>query len=43
MISRYLHIPFPEQLDDDTWCEKFRQVEWLLEAGHLLVKKKDSK
>jgi hypothetical protein len=34
-------IPFPEQLDDDTWLEKYRQYQWLLEAGHLPIKKRE--
>jgi len=33
-----MNIPFPEKLDDDTWCEKYRQFQWLAEAGHLPVK-----
>lgn len=42
MLSRYMHIPFPEKLSDDDWIEKVRQLEWLMEAGHLPVKiKKD--
>jgi len=38
LLSFYMNIPFPEQLDDDTWCEKYRQFQWLAEAGHLPVK-----
>jgi len=42
MISYFLNIPFPENLDDDTWMEKFRQVEWLSEMGILGIKKKNA-
>lgn len=38
MMSRYMSIPFPEQLDDDTWMMKYRQLQWLLDNGHLPVK-----
>lgn len=38
LISFYLHIPFPEELDDDAWMEKYRQVEYLAEVGLLGVK-----
>jgi hypothetical protein len=38
MISFFLHIPFPERLDDDTWMEKVRQIQWLSEKGLLGVK-----
>jgi hypothetical protein len=33
-----MSIPFPEQLDDDTWMRKKRQLEWLLDNNHLPVK-----
>jgi hypothetical protein len=33
-----LHIPFPEELDDEKWMEKYRQVEWLADKGLLGVK-----
>ena len=38
LISHFLHVPFPEQLDDDTWIEKARQVKWLESKGILPVK-----
>jgi len=37
----YLHIPFPEDLPDDVWFEKWRQVEWLAEKGLLGLKSSD--
>lgn len=39
LMSYFLHIPFPEQLDDDTWHEKWQQIVWLSESGVLGVKK----
>ena len=41
LISFYFHIPFPEDLPDDVWLEKWRQIEWLGEAGVLGVKKSE--
>ncbi|MGP1514459.1 MAG: hypothetical protein ACTTJH_00680 [Bacteroidales bacterium] len=38
MITLYFHIPFPEDLDDERWMEKFRQLEWLAEKGLLGMK-----
>ena len=26
-------IPFPEELDDDTWMMKYRQLQWLADKG----------
>lgn len=40
MITHYLHIPFPEDLDDEVWMEKWMQVLWLFEKGMLNVKPK---
>jgi hypothetical protein len=40
LISFYLGIPFPEELDDDTWSIKLAQIAWLGETGHLNVKLK---
>jgi hypothetical protein len=37
-MSFYFHIPFPEELDDQTWMEKYRQIEWLAKKGILGVK-----
>ncbi len=37
-----MHIPFPEELDDDIWMEKFRQLEWLSEQGLLGVKNQNN-
>ena len=31
-------IPFPEDLPDELWIEKFRQIEWLADVGILGVK-----
>ena len=38
LISYYLHIPFPEDLDDETWAMKWAQIQWLAEQGILGVK-----
>ena len=38
-ISYALHIPFPEELDDETWAMKVAQVEWLIEQGIFAPKK----
>lgn len=38
LISLYLHIPFPENLGDEEWMEKCRQIEWLAHKGLLGVK-----
>jgi len=38
LISFYLHIPFPEELEDEIWMEKYRQVEYLADIGLLGVK-----
>jgi len=38
LMSLYFHIPFPEELDDDRWGEKYRQLEWLAEKGLLGIK-----
>lgn len=37
-LSYYFHIPFPEELPDEVWIEKWRQIEWLSEKGLLGVK-----
>ncbi|WP_148335580.1 hypothetical protein [Bacteroides neonati] len=38
LMSFYFHIPFPEQLPDEVWAEKMRQIEWLSTKGMLGVK-----
>lgn len=38
MISHILHIPFPEQLDDDLWAQKWAQVQWLIDKGIVAPK-----
>jgi len=38
MISLFFHIPHPEDLPDEVWMEKYRQIEWLGEKGLLGVK-----
>ena len=38
LIMHVCHIPFPEDLDDSTWVEKYRQVQWLAEQGLIGVK-----
>jgi len=42
MMSLFFHIPYPEDLSDDVWFEKWRQIEWLAEAGMLGIKKGDN-
>jgi hypothetical protein len=37
-MSLYFKIPFPEELPDDVWAEKYRQLEWLAEKKMLGVK-----
>jgi hypothetical protein len=39
-MSHFLHIPFPEQLDDETWANKWAQLNWLAEQGILGAKNK---
>ena len=34
-MSHFLHIPFPEKLDDDIWAIKWAQIGWLAENGFL--------
>jgi len=34
-----MHIPFPEQLSDEVWAEKWEQLKWLAEKGLLSNKK----
>jgi hypothetical protein len=38
MISHILHIPFPEQLDDAVWAQKWAQVKWLIENNIVAPK-----
>jgi hypothetical protein len=38
MISHFLHIPFPEQLSDTLWAEKWAQVQWLIDKGLVAPK-----
>ena len=38
MISYFLHIPFPEQLSDLVWAEKWAQVKWLIDKGIVVPK-----
>lgn len=33
----YLGIPFPEQLDDDVWIEKYKQLKWLYSNGLINI------
>ena len=42
LISLYFHLPFPELLDDETWIEKFRQIEWLADKGLLGAKRMEN-
>lgn len=38
MISHFLHIPFPEQLSDAIWVQKWAQVKWLTDKGIIAPK-----
>lgn len=38
LMSLYFHISFPENLPDEVWAEKMRQLEWLARKGLLGVK-----
>ncbi|WP_165764216.1 hypothetical protein [Flavobacterium oreochromis] len=38
MISYILHIPFPEQLSDTVWAEKWAQVKYLIDQGIIAPK-----
>jgi hypothetical protein len=38
LISHFLHIPFPEQLEETVWLEKARQVWWMNNQNLLPVK-----
>ncbi|WP_256380360.1 hypothetical protein [Flammeovirga sp. OC4] len=35
MISYFFKIPFPEQLPDEVYWEKAKQIQWLAEKGVL--------
>lgn len=39
MISLFFHIPFPEELEDELWIEKVKQIEWLSDQGMLGIKR----
>lgn len=38
LISFYFHIPFPEELEDEVWFEKWKQIQWLADKGILGTK-----
>ncbi|MEI7487050.1 MAG: hypothetical protein WCJ72_06500 [Chryseobacterium sp.] len=38
LMSYFLHIPFPEELEDELWAEKWAQIGWLAENGFLGLK-----
>jgi len=38
LLSLFFHIPFPEDLEDEVWAEKLRQLEWLADKGLLGIK-----
>ena len=38
MLSLWFHITFPEDLPDEVWAEKVRQLQWLARNGMLGVK-----
>lgn len=33
-----MHIPFPEDLPDEVWAEKWQQLQWLSRRGLLGTK-----
>jgi len=35
LLSFYFKIPFPEELSNEKWVEKWKQVEWLSQEGIL--------
>ncbi|MGB1294862.1 MAG: hypothetical protein ACPG6V_05230 [Flavobacteriales bacterium] len=41
LISHFLHIPFPEELSDTVWSEKWAQVNFLIDKGIVGVKKEE--
>jgi hypothetical protein len=42
MMSVHLHIPFPEELPEETFLRKLRHLEWAMMANHLPVKLKEN-
>ncbi|MCT4640384.1 MAG: hypothetical protein N4A72_21990 [Bacteroidales bacterium] len=41
-MSYHFKIPFPEELPDDVWFEKWRQIEWLADQGILGAKETET-
>lgn len=41
LLSFYFHIPYPEELPDEVWAEKVKQINWLATKGLLGVKIED--
>ncbi|MCT4613588.1 MAG: hypothetical protein N4A49_01785 [Marinifilaceae bacterium] len=41
LMSFYFNIPHPEDLDDEIWMEKLRQIQWLAESKILGTKLSD--
>lgn len=37
LMSMFLGISFPEELDNDTWVEKYKQIKWLYSNGLLNI------
>lgn len=33
LLSYHFKIPFPEDLTDDVWAEKWEQIKWLQSKG----------
>lgn len=33
-----MHIPFPEELNDEIWAEKWSQLQWLTDKGIIGAK-----
>lgn len=38
LISHVLHIPFPEELSDTLWAQKWAQAKWLIDKGIVAPK-----
>lgn len=39
-MSHFMHIPFPEELSDELWAEKWAQLRWLMDEGYIGYKEK---
>ena len=41
MLSFYMHIPFPEKLDDEAFIRKWEELTWVLELDLKLKNTND--